>query len=629
MNLGNIKKVIAISALLLVVVAFTGLPLANAQQPPREKILVFQYKFQPSYFNPLATGRDIEMLRTFLPVLQEQLLYVLITGSLVPWLAKSWELLDGGKRIIFHLDERAKWSDGNPVTAYDFEYGYNLSQLVTTPAGPAILQSVKALDEHTLEFNATQYNKRWALEWGGMAPLPMHQWTQIMAELEERAAKENKTASPLDVNFIDKPGEYITSGPFLYDSYKEGEWFFFRTRDDYWKPEFKPQIAGILYILVNDPTAVVTRFFTGELDCIEVSLDNIDVVVAGSPGVNVKVWKFPIPSATEYLAINTRLYPLNITEVRRAIDLAIDKIKIAQKYFLGYATPANRSLVNFDLMPKAYVPEAVWPGFTKTHAQCVAEANQILNSLGFLDTNGDGVRETPDGKPLEFTYIVQTLFNFRINAAEEITKNLAEIGIKVTVQAPDMLTGFVQVFFAANKTFGFFQGTYGEYPDAWYCQIYNFLLPPVGLSLTMATGYENPELDILSENAIRSMTDSDFYGNLTEHIKIFAQDLPVIPICFYQMQMFAYREDKLVNWNWDACAVTNAFGYPMPIRPLLVNMLIPVSNVLEKAGISIGEQAAGAGGLTTQQLLIIVAVIVVVVIAISAYVIKRSKKTSG
>jgi ABC-type oligopeptide transport system substrate-binding subunit len=45
-------------------------------------------------------------------------------GNVVPCLARSWDVLDGGKRYIFRLRQEVRWSDGTPLTARDFVYAW-------------------------------------------------------------------------------------------------------------------------------------------------------------------------------------------------------------------------------------------------------------------------------------------------------------------------------------------------------------------------------------------------------------------------------------------------------------------------------------------------------------------------
>lgn len=533
-------------------------------QRPSPNIFVWA-SLEPATFNPLQAFRDINLLRNYLPILYEPLVLVLLNGTIVPWLAKSWEIRQVAENewwFIFYLDERAKWSDGTPFTAYDVEFTWKLTQRVYPSPPWAILKEVRALDAHTVAFITTQFNVRWALEYGGYMPLPKHIW--------------EKFEDPLSFEFVNDPSKHVTTGPFLYDSFKPGEWYYFRRRPDYWKTESMPKIEGILVRIMADPTAMLTALLAGDIDVMTVGIDLLPEVI-GQP--NIAIWTFPIPSAIDLLAINTRIYPLSLPEVRKAIDLAIDKERIAYYYFGGYATPADRALINFDLAPKAFVPEALWPGKGRSHEVNVAEAKRILDSLGIIDRDGDGIRETPNGTKLSFTYVLQALFTYRINAAEEIAKNLKEIGIHVDVQALPIMELFIVTFLAPVKTWGFSHVTYGEYPDVWYAQVYNFVWPPIGLALVLATGWNRSDVVEHASAALRSLTEDELYHHVREIVRIFAEDLPVVPIVWYPMHIFAYRTDVLTNWAWDLCTKTGAFGYPLPIRPMMINLLTPVSMI--------------------------------------------------
>jgi len=384
-----------------------------------ENILRVAFDHMVSTFNILHAPRDVTLSGTFASLLYEPLMLNLINGSLVPWLARSWEILDNGLRYVFHLDERAKWSDGKPVTAYDVEFTWNLTFTYAFPSTlQGVLQAVRAVDNYTVEFITTQPWARWYSEFGGSVVLPAHIWSKI--------------ESPLSYEFINDPSKHVTSGPFIYDSFKASEWWLFRKRPNYWKTEVMPKIDGVMVRYVGDSSLYPLLLLRGEVDVAQLFPFYLLGQVMGKP--NIAIWTFPEPVATEVLAINTRLYPLNIPEVRQAIDLAIDKVSIANNHFMGFGVPGNRCLVNMAAYPEFYVPEAAWLGWGKTHEECVAEANRILDELGF--TRGpDGIRVTPNGTRLSFKYIVQMapLTAVRLRSSEAIVNYLKEIGIEISL----------------------------------------------------------------------------------------------------------------------------------------------------------------------------------------------------
>ena len=122
--------------------------------------------------------------------------------------------------------------------------------------------------------------------------------------------------------------------------------------------------------------------------------------------------------------------------VREAIDYAIDKEQIVDVVFLGHAItcPTNYGCgpnfegeLNPDLATTPFDPD---------------KANQILDEAGYKDTDGDGVRETTDGLPLEFRLIYITDFPPALTVSEMIADSLAKIGIQVEIEAVDWGTWY-------------------------------------------------------------------------------------------------------------------------------------------------------------------------------------------
>ncbi|MEM2393716.1 MAG: ABC transporter substrate-binding protein [Candidatus Bathyarchaeia archaeon] len=607
-QLGKYFLATILAALILNTFVVSSIPFAKAQ----ENILRIAFDCIPSTFNPLLSMRDICQSVWFGGLLYEPLILNLFNGSLVPWLAKRWEILDNGTRYVFYIDERAKWSDGKPVTAYDVEYTWNLTMTYAFPSALRdVLLEVKAVNNYTVEFITSQPWARWYSEFGGTAVLPKHIWEQV--------------ADPLSYEFIDDPSKHVTSSAFIYDSFKAGEWWLFRKRQNYWKTESMPKIDGILLRYVSDFSLYPFMLQRGDVDITLPFPFYLLGQIVGKP--NIEIWTFPVPVATEVLAVNTRLYPLNLREVRQAIDLAIDKIEIANFYFMGYGMPANRCLVNMAYLKEFYVPEAAWLGWGKTKEERIAEANRILDELGFTK-GSDGIRVTPNGTRLSFKFIIQMapLTTVRLRVSEAIVGYLREIGIEISQYQPlAIMDFFMQAFLASQKDWGFAEGTYGEYPEPWYNQVYSYLLPPVGLPQVMATGFDETEPEIcemisnLSRSALRRLNYADLVEDVKQIIRIYKDYVPTICIAFYPLWIWAYRTDRLTNWKPEIATKWGAFGYPQPMRPLVANELIP-------AGWKPPETPTETPrGLSIEQI-IVIAVVVVIVVAAVSYIAIRARR---
>ncbi|MCS7114765.1 MAG: ABC transporter substrate-binding protein [Nitrososphaerota archaeon] len=635
--------------LVLAMVAASIAPCARAE----ENILRVAMDCIVSTFNPLQSYRDICQSVWYGGLLYEPLMLKLWNGSLVPWLAERWEILDDGKRYVFHIDKRARWSDGTPVTARDVELFWNLTMTYTFPAIlSGVLETVRAVDNYTVEFITTQPWERWWANFGSSIALPAHIW--------------GKLKDPLSYEFIDDPSKHVTTGPFLYDSYKPGEWWYFRKRPDYWKTEHMPKIDGIMFRFVSDFSLYPLLLEKGEVDIALPIPFYLLGQVLGKP--NIAVWKPEYPRAQEILFINTRLYPLNMKEVRQAIDLAIDKVAIANFYFMGYGLPANKTLVNLAEFPEYYVPEAVWQGWGKTHEECVAEANRMLDALGFR-RGPDGVRVTPNGTRLSFKYIVEMapLTLVRLRTSEAVTGYLKEIGIEISQYLPlPIPETFAAVFFAPDeaKDWGFAEWTDGEPADPWY-DVTWFLKPIRGINYLAATGWHITEPEVadqyseLCRKTLLTLNESERIEIVKQIIRIHAEHLPLINIVFYPLWMWAYRTDKLTNWNPDHAAIWGGGGYRVPWRPLAVWELTPVGWVPPATPTPtptpIGPTptptptpvrptptptpvatpaptptpTAAPAGLPTEQIILIAVVIIIIIAAIAYIAAKARRKQKG
>jgi len=166
--------------LLALVTLVASLAPGTLVQAEQQNILRIEMNCIVSSFNPLQSQRDICQAVWFANLLYEPLILNLFNGSLVPWLAERWEILDNGTRYVFYIDKRARWSDGKPVTAHDVEVTWNQTFTYAFPVTlQGILEEVRAVDNYTVEFITTQPWARWYAEFGGTLVRPAHIWENL------------------------------------------------------------------------------------------------------------------------------------------------------------------------------------------------------------------------------------------------------------------------------------------------------------------------------------------------------------------------------------------------------------------------------------------------------------------
>ncbi|MCS7114898.1 MAG: hypothetical protein N0A00_05810, partial [Candidatus Bathyarchaeota archaeon] len=160
--------------------------------------------------------------------------------------------------------------------------------------------------------------------------------------------------------------------------------------------------------------------------------------------------------------------------------------------------------------------------------------------------------------------------------------------------------------------------------------------------------------------ALLSLNKDEFYRNVREMVRITADELPVVSTVWWTMTMFAYRTDKLVNWDWDSCTKTPIWGHPLVFRPMTVHKLTPIKWVppatptptptppgptptptpTPTGPTPTGPRptptptpvvtptptpTAAPAGMPTEQI-ILIAVVVIIVIAVIGYLVVRARK---
>ncbi|NJE08679.1 CGP-CTERM sorting domain-containing protein [Thermococcus sp. M39] len=351
--------------------------------------------------------------------------------KLVGALAEKWEFkTEGDKKILtFYLRKDAKWHDGKGVTADDVKYTLELFQ--SDPAkfvnpDPLILKGlkeIKVVDKYTIQliYDANEAPADTFLEMAftTLFIVPKHIWT-------------NKSIIPDPTASLDKPEQLIGCGPFKVVEIKPDEYVKLEAFPDHYLG--KPEVNKVIFKMIKDRNQFAMMVAAGELDAgyhyfFGKYLEEFKKMVANDP--NVQIYRTASKSI-HLLAFNfNKGFPYNNLEFRKAIAYALPVDKIVQKYYgadgavlgsMGFLGPFFGSFAEY--LPK----EKLYPYDPE-------KAKQILDQLGFKDINGDGYRETPDGKPFEIYLLTRAPGDsfFRDAIGDEIAHYLEEVGLKVTV----------------------------------------------------------------------------------------------------------------------------------------------------------------------------------------------------
>jgi oligopeptide transport system substrate-binding protein len=324
------------------------------------------------------------------------------TGKIHAMAARSWDVSADGTTYTFHLRPGMKWSDGHPVTALDFEYGwkrvadpkfasdyasavyiikgaenYNKGK-TTTPDGIA----VKALDDLTLRVTLVEpaaYFLRLVSTWTYM---PIPRW-----QVEKYGAK-----------WVDA-GNMVTNGPFKMETWDHDQRMVLVADPLYYGT--KPTLRRINFVETDDPARTsVSAYENNELDISDaVASSDIDRL-RNDPAYGKELHKFRWSgTAMMFIDVSNTDSPLSKVKVRQALYLAIDHNKIAHNVLRDTADPGP------TIMPVGILGRLAQSPL----AGGVSRAQQLLAEAGYPNGQGFPGFKLVWGRTVPFDLTVQAL----------------------------------------------------------------------------------------------------------------------------------------------------------------------------------------------------------------------------
>jgi peptide/nickel transport system substrate-binding protein len=351
----------------------------------------------------------------------------------VPDFVIDTQVSEDGTTFTYTTRQGLRWSDGEPMTAEDMAFTLNLyqeKQAYLPQNYLTLMESVEATDDHTVVLTTSQPTSLYS----GAVPymytyiLPEHVWS----EFEEPKSYDNVPQ--------------VASGPFRIAEYERGQ-FVRMERNPEWTGA-EPQIDEIIYRIFKNEEAEAEALRTGEIDFGYFDSANVFNSLKGEEDVGTHVGTIPsfdeigMNTGSAYQEPEGDFEPhgdghpaLTDVNVRRAIRMAINSEELVDRVLLGYGLPGT------TIIPPVSVEGARWePSEDEIISWDIEGANQLLDDAGYEDTDGDGIREMPQGslepgRPLEFRYYVQTNDQNTVKTAPFVRSWLEDIGIRAQVTA--------------------------------------------------------------------------------------------------------------------------------------------------------------------------------------------------
>ncbi|MDG5790120.1 ABC transporter substrate-binding protein [Evansella sp. AB-P1] len=389
------------------------------------------HQFNPLFYSDAYEANILDFTHEALAKLDENL-------DWEPSLAESWDINDDFTEITFTLNEGVTWHDGEPFTADDVVFTYNVLMDEDYVAAGGVrtnyvadLETVEAIDPLTVKFTYTDTNIN-AIFDAAFIIVPEHIFGDVpILEMPDYSASRNA-------------GEVIGTGPFQLTNMLEGERYELTAYDDYWQGA--PGLAGITWRVIEQ-SIMPGLLENGEIDMIAEpngvpaadfdtvdALEHITTYVTQDFGYQYMGFKLH-HRTTEDVEAGV-IDPDNWIEnekiadvrVRQAIVYAINRQALVDGLLHGMGTVLN---ANFPEASWAFDESAVNP-----YDYSPETAEELLDEAGYVDVTGDGFREDPDGNEWTLNFDYPTGNAVRERSAPIIVENLEEVGIRVDLRNP-------------------------------------------------------------------------------------------------------------------------------------------------------------------------------------------------
>ncbi|MEW6007494.1 MAG: ABC transporter substrate-binding protein [bacterium] len=353
-----------------------------------------------------------------------------ITTEIKPLLAKSWKYSPDGKRWTFYLRDDVLWSDGIPFTADDVIFTYN--SLIYNDLIPTSTRDVMTIDGKRLIVRKLgTYTVEFILP-KPFAPLLHQLGYPILPKHILKKYVDSKTfTSAWGVNT--RPKEIVGTGPFIMKEYKPGERITYIRNPNYWKKDKDgnslPYIGRIITFIVPDREAQLASFKAGEIDVLSVMGKDFANLKEGEKEGNYTLYNCGPAFGTTFVAFNQSLIYqkkpwFSNPSFRRAIAYCIDKKTIINNCLSGLGFPQDSAME--EAAGFFYNPNVI------KYEYNLKKARKILDEIGFIDRNKDGIREDKMGNPIKFTLLTNAENTQRKDIGAIITKDLRDIGLGVS-----------------------------------------------------------------------------------------------------------------------------------------------------------------------------------------------------
>jgi peptide/nickel transport system substrate-binding protein len=412
----------------------------------------------------------------------------------IPGTVARWEILEGGKVYLLHLDPRATFSDGTPVLASDVVFTLH-----------------KILDEDSIQFASWFEN------------LDRERTVAVDAQKVRVVFTQPRAGQLLSFNIgvlpehvygkgdFKKAAKVVGNGPYVLKRRERNRSIQLERRADYWRE--KPLIQSVVFRPIADDSVSLKALQRGDIDVSYLSNDEwfrvkdepamkekIDFITVWMDSYNCILWNLSDPL-------------FNDVRVRRALAMAFDRQSVIDRLYHGQARPvtgpftpdswaADPNVANIDYNPQG--------------------AAALLSSAGWSDSDSDGVLDR-NGSKFSFALLIPTGSKSTADQAQVYQESLRSIGVAMEIRALDSSAYFEQM---TKRNYQAALTAWVNEPDPDpYGLFHSSQIPPNGFNVV---GYTSAEADALMERARTELDPARRAEIYHELHQVLARDQPYL-----------------------------------------------------------------------------------------------------
>ncbi|GHT94476.1 peptide ABC transporter substrate-binding protein [Spirochaetia bacterium] len=454
-------------------------------------------------------------------------------NNLIPGAAKSWDISSDALVYTFHLVENAKWSDGTPVTAGDFEFAWKRI------LDPSYASQNAHLVYLYIKNGKAAYDGKVPMDQVGIKALnnttlevtleaPCSFFTALLATWTYFPV--NKAQVQKNPNWARDTAHYVSNGPFKLVDYKLGEGLYLEKNEHYWNAA-NVQLETLTFKIMQDLTTAFAAYERGELDGM------IRAPSAAIPSLRARSDYHNMPQfGNTYWLINTTTPALQDPRVRKALSLAIDRTALIEDALQSTYDPV------LGHVPQGYVQadgrdfRIVGGNYGLSPRANVDEAKRLLAEAGYSDLS---------------TFPSLRLGYYTNDTAKKVAETLQQmykqnLGVDFRIVSAEWTVFYDQVVQLDYDICA--MGDLGTYlhPMA-------FLSTFAGDAPPLETGWRNAEYDRLLNESLKQTDPAKSDAMMHQAEDLFMNDYPLLTL--YSGTLPLLMKDYVKNWYYSPVGV--------------------------------------------------------------------------